>query len=353
MRKHILGKADHFETLNHQSRNTLFKTVAWRWIVLDSVAFISIFGIIGLSTYEILNGNLSPAAYATIIFLTVTIWAEMEPFAIVYAQMVDHWEGFKRLTEMLNEKPAIEDKKDATNLKTTAASITFDKVDFQYQKEKGIIKDFTLNIKKGEKIGLLGPSGAGKSTLIKLLMRFYDVNEGTIKINNHNEQDITQISIQEHIAVIPQDVVLFNHALIENIRYGRLNASDEEVFEAARTAHAHEFIEQLPDGYNTLVGERGVKLSGGQRQRIAIARAILKNAPILILDEATSALDSESEKFIQNALQQLMEGKTVIAIAHRLSTIAHLDRLVVMENGKILEHGTHEELLSTKGVYAS
>ncbi len=230
--------------------------------------------------------------------------------------------------------------------------ISFNKAHFSYDRNN-IIDNLTLSIPEGQKIGLIGPSGAGKTTLVSLLLRFYEPGSGQIMINGTPIPDVTQESLRKHIAVIPQDTSLFHRTLIENIRYGRLDATDEEVMDAAKKAHAHDFISGLSKGYETLVGERGVKLSGGQRQRIALARAILKNAPILILDEATSALDSESEKLIQESLNELMEGKTVIAIAHRLSTIAHLDRLIVMDKGRIIEDGPHDALLKTKnGLYA-
>ncbi len=225
-------------------------------------------------------------------------------------------------------------------------------VTFQYpKKEKKVLDIQNLIIPKGQKLGILGPSGAGKSTLINLLTRFYDVNTGSIKIDEQILQDTNVQSLRKNIAVIPQDTILFHRSLKENIGYGFINPTMDEIICAAKKAFAHDFINELPQGYDTLVGERGVKLSGGQRQRIAIARAILKDAPILILDEATSALDSESEKFIQNSLRDLMQDKTVIAIAHRLSTIAHLDRLIVMEDGKIIEDGTHQQLLEKTGLY--
>ncbi len=247
----------------------------------------------------------------------------------------------------------LSDKKDARELELRTGEITYRNVSFQYpETSRAAIRDLCLTIPPGEKLGLIGQSGAGKSTLVTLLLRFYDIDAGQILIDDQNIADVTQNSLRRNIAVIPQDTSLFHRTLMDNIRYGRLEATDDEVIEAAKKAHAHEFITALPEGYQTLVGERGVKLSGGQRQRIAIARAVLKNAPILVLDEATSALDSESEKLIQDSLEELMQGKTVIAIAHRLSTIAHLDRLVVMSDGRIVEDGNHGELLAGEGIYA-
>ena len=212
--------------------------------------------------------------------------------------------------------------------------------------------DFNLEIPAGRSIGLVGVSGSGKTTLTKLLLRFADVNEGGIFIDGQDIRDVTQKSLREAIAYVPQESSLFHRSIFENIAYGRPDATDEEVYEAARLANADEFIAGLPNGYDTLVGERGVKLSGGQRQRIAIARAILKDAPILVLDEATSALDSESEAAIQGALANLMEGRTSIVVAHRLSTIAGLDEIVVLNDGKIVEQGSHKELLKKNGEYA-
>ncbi len=245
----------------------------------------------------------------------------------------------------------IKDKKDAPAINVTDGGIEFKDVSFKYG-ANSIFDKMNVTIEPGEKIALIGPSGAGKSTFVNLLLRFYDVESGAILIDRQNITDITQNSLRENIAVIPQDTALFHRTLIENIRYGSRNATDDQVVEAAKRAHAHEFISALSDGYNTMVGERGIKLSGGQRQRIAIARAILKNAPILVLDEATSALDSESEMLIQDALNQLMKGKTVIAIAHRLSTIARIDRILVFENGRIIEEGNHHYLLDRHGLYA-
>lgn len=253
--------------------------------------------------------------------------------------------------DTLSVDPIILDKKGAKSLRATNANITFDNVSFAYDGKNNIFEDLSLNIKAGEKVGLVGTSGAGKSTFVKLIARYFDVNSGAISINNIDVRDVTQDSLRKNIATIPQDVCLFNRTLLENIRYGKTGATDEEVMIAAQKASADDFIKSFPDGYQTKVGDRGVVLSGGERQRIAIARAILKDAPILIFDEATSALDSTSEEHIQQSLSKLMEDKTVIAIAHRLSTLREMDRILVLEDGKIVEEGSHLSLLRKKGVY--
>lgn len=243
----------------------------------------------------------------------------------------------------------IKDAPDARPLSVTTGSITMDTVGFHFSEDQPVLSDFDLSIKGGEKIALVGPSGAGKSTVTKLLLRFYDVSSGSISIDGQDIRTATQDSLHEAVSFVPQDPTLFHRSLMDNIRYGKPGASDQEVIEAAKKAHCHEFISKLPEAYGTHVGERGVKLSGGERQRVAIARAILKDAPILVLDEATSALDSESEHLIQDALKVLMEGKTVIVIAHRLSTIMTMDRIVVVEAGRIVAQGTHQELLDQQG----
>ncbi len=259
------------------------------------------------------------------------------------------YDAFADATEMLDiiELPhAIRDVPGAVPLQVTEGKIVFDKVRFEYHGDQALLQNFNLTIQPNEKVALVGSSGAGKSTITKLLLRLYEVSSGTISIDGQNIAQVTQESLRRAIAFVPQEPLLFHRSLMENIRYGRQDATDEEVVEAAKQAHCHEFISRYSDGFNTMVGERGVKLSGGERQRIAIARAILKDAPILVLDEATSSLDSESERLIQDALQRLMEGKTVIAIAHRLSTVMNMDRLFVMENGAVVLSGTHDELLA-------
>jgi ATP-binding cassette subfamily B multidrug efflux pump len=249
------------------------------------------------------------------------------------------------------------DAPDACTLKVDRGEVRFESVRFGYGTERGLLHGIDLVIRPGERVGLVGPSGAGKSTLVNLLLHFYDVEEGRIRIDGQDIAKVTQESLRAKIAVVTQDTSLLHRSIRDNIRYGRPKASDAEVYEAARRAHAADFIDKLEDwngrrGYEAHVGERGVKLSGGQRQRIAIARVVLKNAPILVLDEATSALDSEVEAAIQEQLEGLMEGRTVIAIAHRLSTIARMDRLVVLDQGRIVETGSHAELLARNGPYA-
>lgn len=237
----------------------------------------------------------------------------------------------------------------AIPLHISKGEITFEKVTFCYQQKNNIFADKNVTIAAGSKVGLVGFSGSGKTTFVHLMLRFYDVHEGRILIDRQDISKVTQESLHNAIAMIPQDTSLFHRSLMENIRYGRLDASDEEVVEASKRAHCHEFISQLHQGYDLLVGERGIKLSGGQRQRIAIARAILKNAPVLILDEATSALDSITEKLIQEGLQDLMEGRTTIVVAHRLSTLSKMDRILVFDKGHIIEDGAHQALLKKEG----
>jgi ATP-binding cassette subfamily B protein len=256
----------------------------------------------------------------------------------------------------LSQEPSIKDPDHNRPFKADRGSIDFNNMNFAHAEspsELTLFKDFNLSINPGEKIGLVGHSGSGKTSLTKLLLRFMDIDDGAILIDGQNIAEVAQDNLRAAIAYVPQEPLLFHRSISENIAYGRPSASEDEVLAASKKANAHEFVKILPKGYETLVGERGVKLSGGQRQRIAIARAMLKDAPILVLDEATSALDSESEKYIQEALWKLMEGRTAIIIAHRLSTVQRMDRIIVLENGEIAEEGTHKELLENAGIYAS
>ena len=245
------------------------------------------------------------------------------------------------------------DMPNAKNLQVNAGKIVFDQVTFHYRKNKKIFENKSIVIAPKQRVGLVGYSGSGKTTFVHLILRFFNVSSGRILIDDQDINQVTQDSLRAQISMIPQDTTLFHRTLLENIRYGRLDATDEEVYCAAKQACCNEFISLLPEGYHTLVGERGIKLSGGQRQRIAIARALLKNAPLVILDEATSQLDSITEETIQNSLWQLMEDKTTLVIAHRLSTLLHMDRILVFQDGKIVEDGTHAELISLNGLYKS
>lgn len=266
----------------------------------------------------------------------------------------DLYESFadaEEITQIMNTPHEIRDVRSAKPLKVSEGKIEFRDVIFSFHKTRKVLHNVDLVIRPGEKIALIGPSGAGKSTLVKLLFRLHDIDRGKILIDNQLIQKVTQESLRDNLSLVPQEPILFHRTLMENIRYGRREATDEEVLKAAKLAHCDEFIQDLPQKYETFVGERGIKLSGGERQRVAIARAILKNAPILVLDEATSSLDSHSEGLIQDALKKLMKGKTVIVIAHRLSTIRQMDRIIVLENGRIVDEGTHEKLLARESLY--
>jgi len=281
-------------------------------------------------------------SYVLIIFQN--IWGFGKIIRRTYQNLADAEE----MTIILNTPFEIQDVPRAKKIKIEKGKIEFRDVDFYYHKTRKVLDKFNLEIASSERLALIGPSGAGKTTVIKLLLRNYEVASGKILIDGQNISKVTQESLWSNISLVPQDPILFHRSLMENIRYGKSTATDEEIMEASKLAHCHEFISDLPEKYNTYVGERGIKLSGGERQRVAIARAILRNAPILVLDEATSSLDSHSESLIQDALDRLMKNKTVIVIAHRLSTIVKMDRIIFIDEGKIKEEGTHKTLLAKK-----
>jgi subfamily B ATP-binding cassette protein MsbA len=253
--------------------------------------------------------------------------------------------------DLLNKQPAIQDAPDAVVLKGCRGGLNFENITFSYGSEQNAVKDMNLVVEPHKKYALVGSSGAGKSTVLSLILRFYDPQQGVIQLDGVDIRKISQNSLREHIGVVTQETFLFHDTIYENIRYGRLDATEAEIIAAAKLAYAHDFIVAQPEGYNSIVGDKGCLLSGGQQQRLAIARALLKNAPILLLDEATSALDSESEHMIQAALDRLSQGRTVIAIAHRLSTILKSDKIVVMDKGMVVDAGPHAELLERSPIY--
>lgn len=282
-----------------------------------------------------------------ILGLASSLWG----FGWVLKALYQAFADAKEMVEIIDKPFDVQDAPRAKALIVSDGKIEFEDVFFNFNETRTVLSGLSFTIAPGEKVAFVGSSGAGKTTITKIILRFYDVASGEVHIDGQNIAHVTQDSLRDAIALVAQEPILFHRSLMDNIRYGRRDATDEEVYEAAKKAHCHEFISALSDGYDTLVGERGVKLSGGERQRVAIARAILKNAPILILDEATSSLDSESEHLIQDALKVLMEGKTVIVIAHRLSTIMKMDRILVVEEGAIRASGKHEELLTKDELY--
>lgn len=342
--------------LSQQVYEAFMESSTWarmKNIVRDVSIMILVSGLLWILGTGVIEGRLSVAAFVGSMGTLFMLIAQIRGLHHIIRDTMEAIGSIREGLIQIGTVHEIVDPPVASSFKLQTNHIQLKNLTFNYQETKSVLTDINLDIPDGQKIGLIGPSGAGKTTLMSILLRLWDVDQGEILIDGKNIKDIPFDALRHQIALIPQDTSLFHRTMMENIRYGRVDASDEEVIEAAKRAYAHDFIMDLPDGYNTLVGERGVKLSGGQRQRIAIARVILNDAPILILDEATSALDSESEKMIQDSLKTLMEGKTVIAIAHRLSTISHLDRLIVMDQGRIVEDGSHADLLKKEaGLYA-
>ncbi len=298
-------------------------------------------------------GMISVGTFVLIQIYIIGLMSNFWAWSRILRDLYEAFADAKEAVEIMKLSHGIKDAPHAKSLTVTSGAIDFSNIGFHFNEGSGVLNDITLNIKPGERVALIGPSGAGKSTMVRLLLRLYDIQKGSISIDGQDITQISQGSLRESISFVPQDPILFHRTLKENIKYGKTDATDEEVIRAAKLAHCHEFIETLPKGYDTYVGERGIKLSGGERQRVAIARAILKNAPILVLDEATSSLDSHSEMLIQDALDVLMKNKTVVVIAHRLSTISKMNRIVVLEHGSIIEQGSHDELLKKKGLYST
>jgi subfamily B ATP-binding cassette protein MsbA len=299
---------------------------------------------------KVMNGQMSAADFFSFITAMALVYTPFKRLTGSYNDFQRCMGAAERVFEIIDQHPDIIDSPDAVSLEKVQGNVTFCNVSFSFG-DTCVLRNISLTARRGDIIALVGPSGGGKTTLVSLIPRFYDVSEGCVQVDDHDVRSVRLDSLMSQVALVDQETTLFNDTLANNIRYGKPGASDMEVETAARAAFAHDFISEMPEGYATSIGDRGVRLSGGQRQRICIARALLKNAPILILDEATSALDTESEQMVQNALNNLMQNRTTFVIAHRLSTILNADRIIVLDKGEIVEQGSHDELVSRDGLY--
>ncbi len=305
-----------------------------------------------LAANQVIEGRMTLGDLVLVNAFMLQLYMPLHFLGFVYREIKHSLADMERMFTLLDENKEIQDKPNAQVLDSRNATIRFDRVNFSYESNRQILFDVSFDVPAGQNIAVVGQSGSGKSTLARLLFRFYDVQSGCIRINNQDIRNVTQKSLRASMGIVPQDTVLFNDSIYYNIAYGRPDATPEEVYAAAQSAHIHEFIQSLPEKYDTIVGERGLKLSGGEKQRVAIARTILKNPDILIFDEATSALDSKSEKRIQAELKRIAKNRTTLTIAHRLSTIADADQILVMDHGRIIERGSHQQLLVSQGIYA-
>jgi ATP-binding cassette subfamily B protein len=316
--------------------------------------FASIVGVLWIGAQSVLTGTMTAGVLVQFIFYAIMVASSAGALSEVWTEVLQASGAAERLMELLSTKPQVEVPAAPLAMPTPQGRVRFERVTFEYPMRPGIsaLKDFSLEINPGETIALVGPSGAGKTTVFQLLQRFFDPQAGRILIDGVDIRQAAPTDVRTRLALVPQETVIFGDTAFENVRYGRPDATEAEIRAAAEAAQASEFIEKLPKGYHTYLGERGVTLSGGQRQRVAIARAILRDAPILLLDEATSALDAESERLVQIALENLMQKKTTIVIAHRLATVQRADRIVVLDEGRIVAQGTHKDLVAGGGLYA-
>ena len=320
--------------------------------IIGFFAFAGLSLILWFGGREVLDGRLTAGELIAFLIYGLTVAGSFAGLISLYSQFQEALGATRRVFQLLDTKPQIQDHPSAVELQAVKGAISLHQVNFAYEDNHAVLHNINLDIREGEIIALVGPSGAGKSTLFNLIPRFYDPDSGSIRIDGYDIRQVTQSSLRQQIGIVPQETLLFGGSIHDNIRYGKLEASRDELIAAAVSANAHDFISELPQGYDTIVGERGTKLSGGQRQRVAIARAILKNPSILLLDEATSSLDNESEQLVQEALGNLMQNRTTLIIAHRLSTIRIAHRIAVLDKGKIIELGTHDALMSQQGLYA-
>jgi ABC-type transport system involved in Fe-S cluster assembly fused permease/ATPase subunit len=338
-----------WESARRKNRLSLFALNAGQALIIAT----AMTAMMAMAAYGVAKGRMTIGDFVLINAFTMQIFMPLNFLGFVYREIRGSLANIENLFTLMSQAPKVSDIKDASNLTVTQGKIEFKNVKFQYRDDRIILHNISFTIEPGQKVAVVGESGAGKSTLVKLLFRFYDLNDGSISIDGQEISKVKQSSLRKVIGIVPQDTVLFNDTILENIRYGRPNASDQEVQQAIDLAHLRKFISALPDGQHTQVGERGLKLSGGEKQRVAIARTILKRPPIMMFDEATSSLDSQSEQAILNALKDIAQGHTSLVIAHRLSTIIDADKIVVMDKGRIIEQGTHHQLLNKNGAYTT
>ncbi len=320
---------------------------------VESLAGFGVAAVIWYGGHQVISGTTTPGAFFSFFAAMMMAYRPLKAVSGMNSSVQMGLAAASRLYALLDEKPKIFDKPNALDLKEVKGDVEFENVQFSYDENKITLDNVNFKVKAGQSVALVGHSGGGKSTIMSLILRFYDPNLGSIKLDGHNISDLTLKSLRSSMSVVNQEVMLFDDTILENIRYGKVDATEEQILRASKMAEADEFIQELPEKYNSRVGQNGIRLSGGQRQRIAIARAILYDAPILLLDEATSSLDPISEKLIKDALNSLMKNRTSIIIAHRLSTIIHCDKIVVIANGRVVEEGSHKELLEKNGAYAN